>query len=118
MKFVFVAGLAVSTSLLAIDNDSAKRLGEASSVFSEVMAAPDKGIPQELLEKAHCIVIVPGLKTAAFVVGGKYGKGYLSCRNKGGSGWSAPKVNLLASSLSAPRSDMTSMIRSVEEPPI
>jgi len=90
MKFVFVAGLAVSTSLLAIDNDSAKRLGEASSVFSEVMAAPDKGIPQELLEKAHCIVIVPGLKTAAFVVGGKYGKGYLSCRNKGGSGWSAP----------------------------
>ena len=52
--------------------------------------APDKGIPQELLEKAHCIVIVPDLKTAAFVVGGKYGKGYLSCRNKSGAGWSAP----------------------------
>jgi lipid-binding SYLF domain-containing protein len=54
------------------------------------MATPDKGIPQELLEKAHCIVIVPGLKTAAFIVGGKYGKGYLSCRNHGNSGWSAP----------------------------
>jgi len=90
MKLALVAGLAFSTSLLAIDNDSAKRLGEAASVFSEVMDAPDKGIPQELLEKAHCIVIVPGLKTAAFLVGGKYGKGYLSCRNKGGSGWSAP----------------------------
>jgi SH3 domain-containing YSC84-like protein 1 len=90
MKFVLVAGLAFSTSLLAIDKDSAKRLGEAASVFSEVMAAPDKGIPQELLEKAHCIVIVPGLKTAAFLVGGKYGKGYLSCRNESGSGWSAP----------------------------
>src|SRR5271169_6268544 len=90
MKFVIVAGLAITTSLLAIDREPAKRLGEAASVFSEVMAAPDKGIPQDLLEKAHCIVIVPSLKTAAFLVGGKYGKGYLSCRNKGGEGWSAP----------------------------
>jgi len=48
------------------------------------------GIPQELLEKSQCIVIVPGLKKAAFIVGGKYGKGYLSCRKKSGVGWSAP----------------------------
>src|SRR6202051_2099794 len=54
------------------------------------MATPDKGIPKEMLEHAHCIVIVPDLKTAAFVIGGKYGKGYLSCRNKVGGGWSAP----------------------------
>ena len=67
--------------LLAADKEPAKRLHEAAAVLSEVMAAPDKGIPQELLEKAHCIVIVPELKTAAFVAGGKYGKGYLSCRN-------------------------------------
>jgi lipid-binding SYLF domain-containing protein len=78
------------TPLLARDNEPAKRLNEAAEVFSEVMAAPDKGIPDEMLEHAHCIVIVPGLKTAAFVFGGKYGKGYLSCRNKGGAGWSAP----------------------------
>ena len=90
MKLVFVAGLAFTTTLLAIDREPAKRLGEAASVFSEVMATPDKGIPQDLLEKAHCIVIVPSLKTAAFIVGGKYGKGYLSCRNKGGLDWSAP----------------------------
>jgi len=90
MKLVIVAGLAFTTSLLAIDKEPAKRLGEAASVFSEVMAAPDRGIPQDLLEKAHCIVIVPGLKTGAFILGGKYGKGYLSCRNKSGSGWSAP----------------------------
>lgn len=63
---------------------------EAVAVISEVMATPDKGVPEELLANAHCIVIVPGLKTAAFLVGGKYGKGYLSCRNKGGAGWSAP----------------------------
>jgi lipid-binding SYLF domain-containing protein len=90
MKLVIMAGLALTTSLLAIDKEPAKRLGEAASVFSEVMATPDKGIPQDLLEKAHCIVIVPGLKTGAFIVGGKYGKGYLSCRNKSGVGWSAP----------------------------
>jgi lipid-binding SYLF domain-containing protein len=76
--------------LLAKDNEPVKRLEEAAAVFSEVVTAPDKGIPQELLENAHCIVIVPELKTAAFVIGGKYGKGYLSCRNKTGSGWSAP----------------------------
>jgi len=90
MKLIIVAGLVFTTSLLAIDKEPAKRLGEAAAVFSEVMAAPDKGIPQDLLDKSHCIVIVPRLKTAAFVVGGKYGKGYLSCRNKGGEGWSAP----------------------------
>jgi lipid-binding SYLF domain-containing protein len=78
------------TPLLAADNEPAKRLDDAAAVFSEIMATPDKGIPQELLENAHCIVIVPDLKTAAFVVGGKYGKGYLSCRNKSGAGWSAP----------------------------
>jgi lipid-binding SYLF domain-containing protein len=78
------------TPLLAQDNEVAKRLNDAAIVFSEVMDAPDKGIPQDLLAKAHCIVIVPDLKSAAFVVGGKYGKGYLSCRSQGGSGWSAP----------------------------
>jgi SH3 domain-containing YSC84-like protein 1 len=89
MKFTIVAALAL-TPLLAMDKESAKRLNDAAAVFSEVMATPDKGIPQDMLENAHCIVIVPGLKTAAFLVGGKYGKGYLSCRNKGGVGWSAP----------------------------
>ena len=92
MKLVMVAavGLALTTSLLAIDKEPAKRLGEAASVFSEVMATPDRGIPQDLLDKAHCIVIVPSLKTAAFIIGGKFGKGYLTCRNRGGEGWSAP----------------------------
>jgi len=68
----------------------AQRLDQAAEVFSEIMDTPDKGIPEELLENAHCIVIVPALKTAAFVFGGKYGKGFLSCRNRNGSGWSAP----------------------------
>jgi SH3 domain-containing YSC84-like protein 1 len=78
------------TPLLAQDNEPAKRLSDAAAVLSEIMATPDKGIPQDLIDKAHCIVIVPDLKTAAFVVGGKYGKGYLSCRTRSGAAWSAP----------------------------
>lgn len=92
MKFVIATTIATAmavTPLLAVGDEPANRLNEAAAVFSEIMASPDKGIPQDLLEKAHCIVIVPGLKTAAFGVGGKYGKGYLSCR-EGGAGWSSP----------------------------
>ena len=89
MATTIVTTLAL-TPLLAADNEPAKRLDDAATVFSEIMGSPDKGIPQDLLQNAHCIVIVPDLKTAAFGVGGKYGKGYLSCRNKNGAGWSAP----------------------------
>ena len=89
MRLTIVAMLAL-TPLLAGNNEPANRLDEAAAVLSEVMGAPDKSIPDELLENAHCIVIVPDLKTGAFIFGGKYGKGYLLCRNKGGAGWSAP----------------------------
>ncbi len=89
MKPLLIALLAL-TPLVAKGNESAKRLDEAAAVFDEVMGAPDKGIPQELLDHAHCIVIVPDLKTAGFIVGAKYGKGFLSCRNKSNDGWSAP----------------------------
>src|ERR1051325_4881071 len=89
MRVILMAALALSP-MLAKDTEPVKRLNEASAVFSEIMATPDKGIPQDMLANAHCIVIVPSLKTGAFLVGGKYGKGYLSCRNKAGNGWSAP----------------------------
>ena len=89
MRMILAATL-VLAPLMAKNNDSVKRLNEAAAVFSEIMATPDKGIPQDMLANAHCIVIVPSLKTAAFVVGGKYGKGYVSCRSKVGPGWSAP----------------------------
>ena len=89
MRLILLTALAL-TPMLGADKEPAKRLAEASTVLSEVMATPDKSIPEELLGNAHCIVIVPGLKTAAFVFGGKFGKGYLSCRNKSGVGWSAP----------------------------
>src|SRR5262249_13404528 len=89
MKHLLMCTLAIGT-LVAKENEPMKRLDETAAVFSEIMATPDKAIPQDLLEKAHCIVIVPGLKKGAFIVGGKYGKGYLSCRTKAIDGWSAP----------------------------
>jgi SH3 domain-containing YSC84-like protein 1 len=89
MRMIMTATLAI-LPVLAQDSEPVRRLDEVAAVFSEIMATPDKGIPQDMLANAHCIVIVPGLKTAAFVVGGKFGKGYLSCRRKDGAGWSAP----------------------------
>ena len=83
-----ILGLCAAMGLMA--ETAAERLHEASTVLSEVMGAPDKGIPQDLLEKAHCIVVVPGLKKGAFIVGGKYGKGFLTCRKGSGVGWGAP----------------------------
>ena len=52
--------------MLAKEKEAVKRLGEATAVMSEIMAAPDKGIPEDMLANAHCIVIVPNLKTGAF----------------------------------------------------
>lgn len=69
---------------------AAERLAESATVLKEVMDAPDKGIPSDLLKSAQCVVIVPGLKKAGFVVGGKYGRGFLVCRNAETKAWGAP----------------------------
>jgi len=67
-----------------------ERLETAGEVMKEIMATPDKSIPDDLLNKAACAVIVPGVKKGAFIVGARYGKGFVTCRKKGGVGWSAP----------------------------
>lgn len=72
------------------DDDTTNRLNAAADVVNDMMAAPDKGIPQDLLDKAACVVVVPSVKKAAFIIGAKYGRGFIVCRNKNGSGWSAP----------------------------
>jgi len=85
----FFALTAMTTTLFAASKDEVnKRLDEAAAVFSEITSAPDKGIPQDTLEKAHCAVIVPWMKKGAFIVGAQYGKGFVTCRS--GAGWSAP----------------------------
>jgi lipid-binding SYLF domain-containing protein len=78
--------------LLASDGNSKTdaRLNDAATLFSEVMGTPDRAIPQGLLNKSYCVVLVPGLKKAAVVVGAKYGRGYAVCRAAGGEGWGPP----------------------------
>jgi len=89
---LFAASMAACLPLMAANasEDTTHRLHEAASVFSEVTDAPDKGIPHDLIERAKCVVIVPGLKKGAFVIGAKYGKGFISCRGHNDGTWSAP----------------------------
>lgn len=92
MKVLIVAALtlavtAATTPLYA--ETAAERLAESATILKEVMDAPDKGIPSDLLKSAHCVVIVPGLKKAGLIVGGKYGRGFLICRGADRS-WGAP----------------------------
>jgi SH3 domain-containing YSC84-like protein 1 len=71
-------------------DDTTNRLNAAADVVSEMMGAPDKGIPKDLLDKSACVVVVPSVKKAAFIIGAKYGRGFIVCRHKSGRGWSAP----------------------------
>lgn len=89
MKRLLVT-LLLSAPIWAKDDAPIRRLEESATVLSEVMHADDKGIPEDLLRKAHCVVVVPGLKKGAFIVGGKYGKGFVTCRSQGHTAWSAP----------------------------
>ena len=86
---VLVAALGCSSLGLLADT-AAERLEESARIMHEIMGTPDQGIPQDLLNKAYCVVIVPSLKKGAFVVGGQYGKGFTICRRGAGMGWGAP----------------------------
>ena len=83
------ASFVISTSVMLADT-AQERLKESADIFQEIMATPDKGIPQDLLNRAQCVVVVPNMKKAAFVVGGQYGRGFAMCRNTSGTGWGAP----------------------------
>jgi lipid-binding SYLF domain-containing protein len=88
LRNITVSFLAAATMLLA--ETAQQRLQDAGAVFTEIMSTPEKGIPEDLLGKAQCIIIIPGMKGAALGIGGKYGRGYAVCRNSSGSGWGAP----------------------------
>jgi lipid-binding SYLF domain-containing protein len=82
----------LSAGLLYADKDTVERLDRAQSTFTEIMSSPDKGIPQDLLERAHCVVIVPSMKKGGFIVGAQFGKGVAVCRGAGRTGWTGPSV--------------------------
>ena len=76
------------TAVASDREDDVSRVHKAADVFHEIMNTPDKGIPQDLLNDARCVAIIPGDLKFAFVFGGKYGRGVAICRT--GHGWSAP----------------------------
>jgi len=77
-----------NSATAAAESDTIKRLNEAAKVLDEIMTVPDKGIPEGILASAKCVAVVPSLIKGGFIVGGRYGKGVATCRNK--SGWSGP----------------------------
>ena len=88
MRSVVICVALAATGLFGQEETPDHRLRTATAVLHEIVTAPDRGIPKELLSKAQCIVIVPELKKAAFLVGGEYGRGFAACRNHGA--WSGP----------------------------
>lgn len=88
MRTVAIATLSLSLIAATGLRADADRINEAAAVLTEMAGSFDSGIPKDLITKAECIVIVPGVKKGAIGFGGQYGRGYMSCRTKGG--WSAP----------------------------
>ena len=79
LRFLLIMALSLAafvgvtpTSAQEAESSPDKRLQNAASSFREAMREPDKGIPRDLLDKSRCVVIIPGVKKAAFIVGGKY----------------------------------------------
>ena len=90
-RLLIVTTLVVLATLTAVASDredDINRTNKAAQVFKEIMSTPDQGIPQNLLESAKCIAIIPGEVKFAFIFGGSYGRGLATCRTE--HGWSAP----------------------------
>ena len=88
MRRVAICAALAGTALFGQEETPDHRLRTSAAVLHEIVTAPDSGIPKELLSKAQCVVIVPELKKAAFLVGGEYGRGFAVCRNHGA--WGGP----------------------------
>jgi lipid-binding SYLF domain-containing protein len=89
--------LALPVMAKAQDKKEVDRIKESGQVLRDILEAPDKGIPQDLMDKAECVVIYPSVKKAAFVVGGSYGRGVMTCRTGANfmGPWSAPAMMAL-----------------------
>ena len=89
---IFVCSIAVSVNWAAVgekdESEIAKRIDASAKVLDEVMATPDKAIPEKVMRDAKCIAVIPSMLKIAVGFGGNHGKGVASCRT--GAGWSAP----------------------------
>ena len=100
MKIRSLGALAVLATLTvpvalsaASDKTLNKRIANAAAVLDELRGTPDQDVPKDLWDRASCVVVIPSLKKAAFVIGGEYGKGLVSCRT--GDTWGSPAFVLL-----------------------
>ncbi len=78
------------TALPLLAADFADRLADSAALFEEIMTVKERSIPQDLFEKSQCVIIVPGMKKAAFGIGAKFGRGFAVCRKESGTGWGNP----------------------------
>jgi len=85
-----IAAAALAVTPCFAQKTASARIQAATTDLHEMMNASDKGIPQDLIDKASCVVVVPNLKKGGFIVGAEYGKGFFTCRKRSGVGWSAP----------------------------
>lgn len=95
LTFTLAAALAGAPLFAADEPKFIERFDDSVALFGEIMATPDRSIPQDLLRKSACLVVVPGLKKGAFVVGAKYGRGFAVCRGAGGRGWGPPAAIII-----------------------
>ncbi len=89
---ILAIGATVSPLAMAAEKESkvVDRLDASADVLTDMMHASDKGVPQDLLDKAQCVIVVPNMKRAGFIFGAKYGRGFAMCRRPSHVGWSAP----------------------------
>ena len=85
---VALAAMMVPSLLPATETE--RRLDAAADLLTDMMQSSDKGVPQDLLNRSQCVILVPGLKKGGFGFGGKYGRGFAMCRQADGTGWTAP----------------------------
>src|SRR5689334_10992554 len=88
-----VLSMVASSAFATLSRDEVKRLSDAGTILNELRNSTEKAIPEDLWGKAQCVIVIPSMKKAAFVVGGEYGSGVMSCR---ANGWSAPVFMQLA----------------------
>jgi lipid-binding SYLF domain-containing protein len=95
-KFAVCCGalLITSSAFATLSNDDVRRLSDSGAILSDLRTAPDQGIPDNLWARAQCVLVIPSMKKAAFIVVGEYGSGVMSCRS--GDRWSAPIFMQLA----------------------
>jgi lipid-binding SYLF domain-containing protein len=94
LTFTAIGCFVATATFAELSKDEVTRLREGAAILTELRGSPDKGIPEDLWKRAECVLVIPSVKKAAFIVGGEYGSGVMSCRMS--TAWSNPVFMQLA----------------------